>query len=290
MAVSPPADRRFRRPPVRPAAPPRGTRLRVAVLAAGAILLAGGLHALGGALRAAEALAIREVAVRGDRWLARGELLALLDDLHGANMFAVDLEHWRERLLGSPWVVDVSLRRTLPGTITVVLSERQPIAIARIGGALYLMDREATLVDRFGPRYAALDLPIVDGLATRPAGDAVALDDRRVSLAVRLLSALARRPDLAARISQIDVTDPRDAALLLRDDTARLRIGHEHFADRLQTYLEIAGVLHEQVADIDYVDLRFDERVFLMPRAPRQPAGAGGAATGGRAAVRGGRG
>jgi cell division septal protein FtsQ len=44
-----------------------------------------------------------------------------------------------------------------------------------------------------------------------------------------------------------------------------IRLGNERFAERLQSYHELAPALREQVPAIDYVDLRFDERVYVRP-------------------------
>ena len=80
---------------------------------------------------------------------------------------------------------------------------------------------------------------------------------------------LEARPDLARRVSEIDVSDVRDAVLLLKADTAMVRVGDEQFVERLQSYLDLAPALRERVASIDYVDLRFDERVYVRPAGKR---------------------
>jgi cell division septal protein FtsQ len=33
----------------------------------------------------------------------------------------------------------------------------------------------------------------------------------------------------------------------------------------VQSYVDLAPALHQRVPDIDYVDLRFDERVYVRP-------------------------
>jgi cell division septal protein FtsQ len=63
------------------------------------------------------------------------------------------------------------------------------------------------------------------------------------------------------------VTDPRDAVLILKNDTALVRIGDDQFAERLQSYLDLGAALREKVPQIDYVDLRFGERVYVRPQA-----------------------
>jgi cell division septal protein FtsQ len=54
--------------------------------------------------------------------------------------------------------------------------------------------------------------------------------------------------------------------VLLDDDTAQLHLGEDRFVERLRSYLEVASALRERVPDIDYVDLRFEERVYVRPR------------------------
>ena len=67
------------------------------------------------------------------------------------------------------------------------------------------------------------------------------------------------------RVSQIDVSNPRDAALTLDLDPAVVHLGDERFLERLQTYFGLAEALHARVPDIDYVDLRFTDRVYVRP-------------------------
>ena len=138
-----------------------------------------------------------------------------------------------------------SVRRIFPSTIRVVVEEREPIGIGRLGDQLFLVDRTGTIIDEFGPGYAALDLPVIDGLS---AGTAAA---RRWWIRSapgwrgRLLRSLERSPHLVKRISQIDVADPRDAAVILEGDAAVVRLGHELFAERLQSYVDVAEALRD---------------------------------------------
>ena len=270
MPVAAPSDRRFRRAHVTPAT--RKTRLfrglswwkagRAAVLVA--LLLYVGYRAVRDVLNA-EALTITRITVSGNSRLSRGEVVALLDGIRGTNMLTVDIESWRQKLLSSPWVADAAIRRVLPGTVNVVISERQPMGIGRVNDDLYLIDDRGGIIDQYGPNYAEFDLPVIDGLAAVPGDNGPLIDEARAALAARVLTALQARPALAKRVSEIDVSDVRDAVLILKGDTALVRVGSEQFAERLQSYLDLAPALRERVAAIDYVDLRFDERVYVRP-------------------------
>ena len=266
--VSTPADKRFRRAHVSPGRRRGWLRVswpKAAGVVAGVAIVVYGLNRGTKLLLSADALAVRRIAVAGNSRLSTGEVLALLDGLEGTNMMSADLEGWRQRLLASPWVADAALRRVLPGTVDVVVSERSPLGIGRIGERLYLIDERGEVIDEWGPLYKDLDLPIIDGLAAAPAKGGL-VDQDRSALVSRLLTSLQERPDLSARVSQIDVSDARDAAVILDGDTALVRLGDERFVERLQTYLDIQRVLRERVPDIDYVDLRFDQRVYVRPQ------------------------
>ena len=273
MTVSAPTDKRFRRARVTPARK-RGrfdvSRRRVAYAAVlGAIVLFLG-YRVAELVLAAEALTVTRITVSGNTRLSRGEVVSLLDGLSGRNMLLVSLEEWRQKVLASPWVEDAAIRRVLPGTVEVVIAERQPMGIGRIGTALYLLDQHGEIIDEFGPNHAEFDLPLIDGLwaAQRAASGEPVVDEGRAALAMRLLASLQERPDLAERVSQVDVTDVRDAVVILKGDTALIRIGEDQFAERLQSYLDLASALREKIPQIDYVDLRFGERVYVRPQAP----------------------
>lgn len=273
MAVSAPTDKRFRRAHVAPASKRgrvRMSRWRAAYLAVlGAVLLVGA-YRVADVILSTGVLTVTRITVSGNTRLSRGEVLSLLDGLSGRNMLLVSLEEWRRKVLASPWVEDAAIRRVLPGTVDVVIAERQPVGIGRLGNVLYLLDQHGGVIDEFGPNYAEFDLPVIDGLAAAAGAGASgpAVDEARAALAMRLLASLQGRPDLAGRVSQIDVTDVRDAVVILKGDTALIRIGDDQFAERLQSYLDLAAALREKVPRIDYVDLRFGERVYVRPQAP----------------------
>lgn len=270
--VAAPADRRFRRAHIKPGR----KRGRIAALIRpalkGGALAALTLYALyrGSHVMAhASMLQIDRLVVRGNARLSSGEVLTVLGGLRGQNIVLADLDAWRRTLLASPWVRDAALRRSLPSTVEIVITEREPIAVGRIGGDLYLVDDGGVVIDQYGPQYAALDLPIVDGLETAGDGEEGRLDELRAAFAARLIVALQADPDVAAQVSQVDVSDLRNASVILTGDPAVIYVGNERFLPRLRGYLQLAAALRERVPDIDYVDLRFDDRIYVRPAGRR---------------------
>ena len=283
--VAAPADKRFRRSKVSPTRKRRWVPSWWAIARVGAatIVVAFALYETIGFVLASDAFTVTRITVQGSQRMSRGEVLGLLDGLSGASILMTDLESWRQKLLDSPWVAGASIRRVFPGTLAIVIEERQPIGIGRINGRLFLIDETGRVIDEFGPNYGDLDLPIVDGLAAAESpGESV--DSARAALAGRLMSELANHPTLAGQVSQIDVSDVRNAVVMLKDDTALLRVGDARFSQRLQSYLDLRPALRERMADIDYVDLRFDPRIYVRPQGRVRAAGAapGQTASGGK--------
>jgi cell division septal protein FtsQ len=275
MSVKAPAEKNFRRAQVKPVKR-RGVRNWITwrgVRIAGAALLS--VYASYRAFElvaSASTLHVRRIVVKGNVRLSSGEIQSLVAGLHGTNILAADLNRYRRKLLDSPWVDDVGLRRVLPSTIEIFVSERRPVGLCRLGADLFLVDHRGVVIDEFGPQYAEFDLPIIDGLLRAPGSGQPSIDENRADLAGRLLDALVPRQDLARRVSQIDVSDAHDAVVLLEGDSALLHLGEDRFVERLQSYIELAPALRERVPEIDYVDLRFDERVYVRPvgTAPRR--------------------
>ena len=261
-------DKRFRRAHVKPARKRSSTSKHAWLAARLAVLvIVVGYGAYRGVtlIAAASSLQISHLTVRGHERLSTGEVLALVEGLRGQNILAVTLDEWQKKLLSSPWVETATIRRVLPSTVEISIHERRPMGIGRLGTAMYLIDARGVIIDEYGPSYADIDLPIIDGLATSPRDGGSIIDQARAEFAALVIGTVATRPEIAKRISQLDVADLHDAVAILDGDPALLRLGDTDFIARLQQYIDLAPALRERLNAIDYVDLRFDERLYVRP-------------------------
>lgn len=267
-SVAAATDKRFRRAHVKPSRKRTPTSqhvwLALRVLALAAVLGYGAYRGVT-SIVVAHTLQVSHLAVRGNHRLSTGEVFALVDGLRGQNILTIRISEWQQRLLASPWVERATIRRVLPATLEITIHERAPMGIGRIGSSLYLIDASGVIVDEYGPAYADIDLPIIDGLSRAPAEGGSLIDPARTEFAGRVIASLTTRPELVKRVSQIDVTDLHDAVVILDDDTTLLRLGDHDFVARVQQYLDLQPALRERLAGIDYVDLRFDERLYVRP-------------------------
>ena len=266
-AVAARTDRRFRRAHVKPGRKRRWYAVLKPLVVWTVSIAAVGYAVYRTSVVAAQAhvLLVDNIVVHGNERLTDGEVMKVLAGLRGESLMWTDLEAWRDRLMRSPWIRDAALRRSLPSTVEIVVTERTPVGIGRIDGELYLVDESGVIIDEYGPHFADFDLPIVDGLPAGTGGVGSVTDEPRAALAAQVIAAVKAKPQISNRLSQVDVSDVHNAAVILTGDSARIQLGEDRFLVRLQSYLDLAATLRERVAEIDSVDLRFDDRIYVRP-------------------------
>src|SRR5258706_4863604 len=249
--------------------PPKRTRVRrsrrgFTARAALVLQLAGaGLAALAlgwtgyAKVMASERLKVGRVEVRGSHFLSEGEVRELLGPAVGENILGLDIEALKARLRSSPWVAEAVVSRTLPDTLKVEIRERVPLAIAEME-RLYLMDGDGGLIDVYGPRTAAFDLPIVRGLQGVQ-GEARRDPAQRAGALMRDLG------ELAAEVSAAYVEPSGDLKVVLRGPGEVLLLGDPPYHKRFATFLSLRKELVAKVPRAEHFDLRFRGRIFARP-------------------------
>ena len=234
--------------------------IRAGWIGGGVLVTLGFAAWLGGLVVQASFLRVRTIRPAGYVQLTEADVTGLIHDLKGEPLLAVDLEKYRQLLLASPWIATAEIWRELPSGVRVRITERTPLAIARFDTQLYLVDAEGVVLDRFGQKYASFNLPVVDGLPAAEIGGRV--DAARIGLVDRLFQELSARSDLFERLSQVDVSSPRNAIVTLRGETARLYLGDEGFIEKLERWMQSATNVREKFVIEDHVDLRYGTVIF----------------------------
>ena len=156
------------------------------------------------------------------------------------------------------------LRRKLPDTLLVDVTERFPIALAE-AGQLYVMDASGELIDLLGPRTAGFDLPILRGLGGVP----VEVRRDRARRANTLLEDLG---DLSAEVSEISVDASGELLVVLRGDGSVLKVAEPPYRKRVLSFLALRQKLRERCPDAEYFDLRFKDRIYAKPASREGPS------------------
>lgn len=234
-------------------------------------------------------LRLRRISITGCRHADSAKVEALVRRNFQGNLLRLDLAQLRARLEREPWIRRAEIRRVLPETLIVQVEERVPSVVAEIGGELQLLDEEGVLLDRYGPGYDKIDVPVFSGLKGGTAEEYQVLQEQnsaRVRTGVEVLKQLASGPpEMTSAISEIDLSDESNVKLVLVDDTASVYLGDRDFFKRFQMFLtnlaQYQG-LKAEGKEVDVVDLRFDGQIWFYLRQ----TDAGQAVSKGNSAIR----
>lgn len=163
------------------------------------------------------------------------EDVARIGEIHiSDNIFALDLEGARKKLLAHPFIESVSITRRLPGAIRIDIVEREPAALVAMGGGLYLTTREGEIFKKAEPTDF-FDLPIVTGIAS----DRVATDRegvaRRIARGLDIASEYERL-SVAKRhgIQEIHIPEDGTLSLVVGKEGLMLRMGKGPYRQALE--------------------------------------------------------
>jgi len=211
-------------------------------------------------------LVLDDLLVTGRQRTGQDTLIEALGVRRGQPILTYDLEALRLRLEALPWVASASVGRQLPGSLTIQLVEREPLAIWQNRGRLLLIDRmgEAIAIEDLRP-FAHLPL-VVGPDAPQHANQLVALLAREPDLSRRVVAGVrigGRRWNLRL-IGDIDVQLPEQKPEAAYSQLARL--AREH------------GLLER---DLRVIDLRLPDQMILhgVPQGGGEEGEASGQAT-----------
>jgi cell division septal protein FtsQ len=252
-----------------------GRRLLVVLRVIGKLVLALGITAAilwGGRLAvrhviASPRFAVREIQVTMAAHVSRDEVLELADVEEGDRLLAIDTEPVAARVASHPWVKSARVRRQLPSTLIIDLTERRAAASAAMGG-LYLVDetghpfKKATMEEADG-------LPVLTGIDRAWYTEKKEASEGALREALGLLADYGVRPGRPA-LSELNI-DPRFGfSLFLLDGGAEIRLGRGDFSKKLARLDQIfeavkvnPGMAALRVVHLDHLDGTDGSRVTV---------------------------
>jgi len=211
--------------------------------------------------------------------VSRSDILPIFGEDIGKNIFFIHLSERRKQLEQIPWIEKATVMRILPDQIRVSVVERKPIAFVREGQQIELVDGNGVVLTMSPEAMTQhhYSFPVVTGIDPR---DAAASRKARMAVYRRLIDELdSNGQHLSRQISEIDLTDPEDARVLMEDDPTLLHFGDQQFLARYQRYKAHIAEWRQQYPQLNAIDLRYDSQVVLK-MAPGSSEGTTAVSTG----------
>jgi cell division protein FtsQ len=198
--------------------------------------------------------AVKRIEVQGVKHTPAAALDLITRQYTGLNLFKIDIARVQRDLGGLAWVSRIDIEKQLPDTLRIHITERQPVALVSLDGRLLYIDANAVAFAELSPQVGDDDLPIITGAS-----------GAELQRAVTFVRDLRRRdPQVYSRISEIRPIPPRGFALFDRDLGAFVYANGEDLSSKWRDLYALIAA--EQRPDIEYADLRFNDRIVLKPR------------------------
>ena len=208
-------------------------------------------------------LAVERIDVEGALRAGPAAIRERLEPYLGRNIFDLNLYEVAAAAQADPWVLSASAKRILPGTLRVTVHERHPVALAVIGGVAYVVDTTGYVAGRAEAGSFA-ELPVVHGLDGLDRETLAATLRRGVGTVARLRRAAGV---WVGEVASIDFTRPDRIAVRTFDPGPLILLDPRDVERNLNRYLELRREIARRAGPLEYVDLRWHDRITVMPAA-----------------------
>src|SRR5208282_2530544 len=193
----------------------------------------------------------------------------------GRNIFFVPLAQRKQQLEQISWVESASVMRFVPNRLRIETHERTPVAFARIGSHISLIDAGGTLMELAPGGKRKYSFAVIAGMN---AGEPLSTRAARMKNYNELVRELdSSGAHYSQELSEVDLRDSEDVKVLATDPNGEVlvHLGSGNYLQRYKTYVTHVQQWRQQFDKLESVDLRYDGQIIVNPDLngmPRQPA------------------
>jgi cell division protein FtsQ len=209
-----------------------------------------------------------QIDLTGNKIVTRESVLKQFVRDRNRSVLQIPLDKRRSELEQLPWVESASVQRILPNRIRVELYERTPIAFARNGNELYLIDAHGVILDR--PAAEDWHFPIVSGVS-----DDLPRDQRekRMQTYQEFMKAIDLvRSGSSEQVSEIDLASTRDLRAVMTGlagptdpQAVTVHFGSGDFTAKYRMLAENFSQWQANAGHVQSIDLQYSRQVILNP-------------------------
>src|SRR5215469_10388872 len=211
------------------------------------------------------------IEVNGNENVPKAQIMEVMGSDIGRNIFFIPLAQQKAQLEQIPWVESASVMRFVPNHLKVEIHERTPVAFARVGPRIFLIDGGGTLMEL--PPKHKYSFPVILGMNP---GEPLSTRVPRMKAYNRLVKELdSDGAHYSEDLSEIDVSDLENVNVRVNDPQGDVlvELGSSSFVKRYKTYITHVQEWRQQFQQLESVNLRYGNQVIVNPDmegTPRQ--------------------
>ena len=162
-----------------------------------------------------------------------------------------------------------SVMRFVPNRLKVEIHERTPVAFARVGPRMFLIDAGGTLME-LSPKHK-YSFPVILGMNPGEPLSTRAPRMKTYAEMVRELDSGGAR--YSQDLSEVDLSDLEDVKVRVNDPAGDVlvHLGSSDYLRRYKIYVSHAQGWRQQFQKLESVNLRYDNQVIVNPDMERAP-------------------
>lgn len=203
--------------------------------------------------------------ISGNHNVTRTQILEVLGGDIGRNIFFVPLAQRKQELEQIPWVESASVMRFVPNRLRIEIRERTPVAFARLGSRIFLIDDAGSLMELPVAGRKQFSFPVVLGMNPN---EPQSMRAARMKTYSQLIADLdSDGAHYSQELSEVDLSDPEDVKVLATDPGGEVlvHLGSANFLERFKIFKGHVQEWRQQFAHLDSVDLRYDHQIVVNP-------------------------
>jgi cell division protein FtsQ len=256
---------------------------RVSLWAGIGIVAAGASYMVGHFVMASKEMALihpDQVRIQATHYVTANSVREIFRADRDRSVLRIPLDERRRQIELLAWVEQAAVRRALPNTIEVDITERTPIAFLRAGNQMELIDVHGVILPR--PLKGDFHFPVITGMdANMPiedrelrmkmfAGFTLAVEQARAGAMEKVSEAdLTEAKDLRATISGLQggsgLNGAADDQWANADAPLVVHFGDSDFENKFFTVLNDIGEWRAKAGRVESVDLRFSGEAVVNP-------------------------
>jgi cell division protein FtsQ len=221
--------------------------------------------------------------VAGMENVTKAQIMEVMGADIGRNIFFIPLAQQKTQLEQIPWVEAASVMRFVPNRLRVEIHERTPVAFARVGPRIFLIDGGGTLMEL--PQKHKYSFPVILGMNP---GEPLSTRIPRMKAFNELVRDLdSGGARYSQDLSEVDLSDLEDIKVRVNDPhgDVQVELGSTDFLKRYRTYVSHVQEWRQQFQKLESVNLRYDNQVIVNPEMEGKPKQAALTASAVRAAA-----
>ena len=207
------------------------------------------------------------IEVTGLQNVTRRQVMEVMGGDIGRNIFFIPLSARQTQLEQIPWVESASVMRFVPNRLRIDIKERTPVAFARVGSKILLVDATGVLMDLPPAVKKKYSFPVIMGMNS---GEPLSTRSARMTIYNDLVRQLdADGAHYSRELNEVDLSDPDDVKVLAGSSQGEVlvHLGSSNYLDRYKIYVTHVQEWRQQFQHLDSVDLRYDRQVIVNPDA-----------------------